>query len=157
MRFLSRRELLTTTALTLAALPAMSYGAIIRGAQPWQPQQSAPPVPVTSGLWRYFTASEGAAVEALVDRLIPPDAETRGGKDLGCAVFIDRQLAGDYGSFVGWYMSGPFQNGTKEQGPQSSTTPAQQYRKALAALDQDCRQRFAGNPSPHSRPNSKTS
>ena len=48
--------------------------------------------------WAFFTAEEGAAVEALVDRLIPPDAETPGGKDCGCAVFIDRQLAGDYGS-----------------------------------------------------------
>jgi Gluconate 2-dehydrogenase subunit 3 len=37
---------------------------------------------------------EGAAVEALMDRLIPPDPDTPGGKDTGCAVFIDRQLAG---------------------------------------------------------------
>ena len=32
-------------------------------------------------------------------------------------------------------MSGPFQDGTKQQGPQSPVTPAQHYRKALAALD----------------------
>jgi gluconate 2-dehydrogenase gamma chain len=38
-------------------------------------------------------------VEAIVDRLIPADELTLGlgGKDLGCAVFIDRQLAGQYG------------------------------------------------------------
>jgi gluconate 2-dehydrogenase gamma chain len=45
----------------------------------------------------YFTADEGAAIEALVDRLIPPDPQIPGGKDAGCAVFIDRQLAGPYG------------------------------------------------------------
>jgi hypothetical protein len=38
-------------------------------------------------------ARGSAAVEALVDRLIPPDPETPGAKDCGCAVFIDRQLA----------------------------------------------------------------
>lgn len=78
-----------------------------------------------------------------MDRLIPADELSPGGKDCGCAVFIDRQLAGPYGRFDGYYMSGPFQKGTKEQGPQSSVTPAQQYRKALAALDAACRQKFA--------------
>jgi gluconate 2-dehydrogenase gamma chain len=76
-------------------------------------------------------------VEALVDRVIPPDPETPGGKDIGCALYIDGQLAGPYGSFEGPYMSGPFQKGTKEQGPQSPVTPAQ-YRQALAALDRHC-------------------
>ncbi len=33
-------------------------------------------------------------MEAIVDRIIPPDPETPGGKDAGCAVFIDRQLKG---------------------------------------------------------------
>ena len=32
-----------------------------------------------------------------MDRLIPPDPDTPGGKDTGCAVFIDRQLAGALG------------------------------------------------------------
>ena len=31
-------------------------------------------------------------------------------------------------------MSGPFQKGTKQQGPQSPVTPAQQYRKALGRV-----------------------
>jgi gluconate 2-dehydrogenase gamma chain len=43
-------------------------------------------------------------------------------------------------------MSGPFEAGTPQQGPQSSVTPAQQYRQALAALDQHCRGAFGGNP-----------
>src|SRR5581483_1580485 len=34
--------------------------------------------------------------------------------------------------------------GTKQQGPQSSETPAQHYRKALAALDNACRGKYAG-------------
>ncbi len=41
-------------------------------------------------------------------------------------------------------MSGPFQKGTKEQGPQSAITPAQHYRDALAALDAACHKKFGG-------------
>jgi gluconate 2-dehydrogenase gamma chain len=39
-------------------------------------------------------------------------------------------------------MIGPFQEGTKQQGPQSALTIAQQYRKALAAFDAACREKF---------------
>jgi gluconate 2-dehydrogenase gamma chain len=42
---------------------------------------------------------------------------------------------GPYGHFGGLYMKGPFQHGTKEQGPQSDVTHAEHYRKSVAALD----------------------
>jgi gluconate 2-dehydrogenase gamma chain len=41
-------------------------------------------------------------------------------------------------------MRPPFQGGTKQQGDQSALTPAQRYRKGLAALDKYCRDAFAG-------------
>jgi gluconate 2-dehydrogenase gamma chain len=118
--------------------------AIIKGGLPWKPGSADPPMPVTPSGWHYFTPNEAATVEAFVDRLIPPDPETPGGKDTGCAVFIDRQLAGPYGRNENLYMMGPFQQGTKQQGPQSPLTAAQQYRKALAALDSACRSKYAG-------------
>src|SRR6202012_3206258 len=96
------------------------------------------------GGWRYFTAHEAATVEALVDRLIPPDPETPGGKDSGCAVFIDRQLAGPYGRQDGLYIRPPFKTGTKSQGQQSEGGPTRQYRDALAALDRACKSKYAG-------------
>jgi gluconate 2-dehydrogenase gamma chain len=108
------------------------------------PDRTAPPQAVAPEGWLYFSADEAAAVEALVDRLIPPDPETPGGKDAGCAVFIDRQLAGPYGHFGGLYTSGPFHDGTKEQGPQSPVDPAEHYRQALAALDKHCRATYEG-------------
>ncbi len=101
---------------------------------------------MTPNGWHYLSPHEAATVEAFVDRLIPPDPETPGGKESGCAVFIDRQLAGPYGRFEGYYMSGPFREGTKQQGPQSPVTPAQHYRRALAALDAACREKYAGKP-----------
>ena len=57
-------------------------------------------------------------------------------------MFIDRQLAGPYGRNEAFYMMGPFQEGTKQQGPQSALTTAQQYRSALAAFDIACRNKF---------------
>ena len=138
---INRRQILGSLAAALAASPLRSQAAVIQGELPWSPQRN--PLPSRDGEgWHYLTPEEAAAVEALVDRLIPPDPETPGGKDAGCAVFIDRQLAGAYGNSEGLYTSGPFHEGTKEQGPQSATSPAEQYRAALAALDQHCRQQF---------------
>jgi gluconate 2-dehydrogenase gamma chain len=110
----------------------------------WDPNDSEPPVPAPAGPWRFFTPEEGSAVEALVDRLIPPDPQWAGGKDAGCAVFIDRQLAGPFGDSRGLYMRPPFDENAKGQGPQSPLTPARRYRNALAALDTYCRDGFAG-------------
>lgn len=142
---INRRVLLGSSALTLLALHAQLAGAaIIKGGLPWKPGSGDPPPPLTPHGWHYFTAQEAATVEAFVDRLIPADPETPGGKDCGCAIFIDRQLAGPHGRFEGDYMSGPFIAGTKQQGPQSPITPAQHYRTALAALDKACRERLGG-------------
>jgi gluconate 2-dehydrogenase gamma chain len=140
----TRRQLLGSSAIALLVMSQSAPAAIIKGGLPWTPGAADPPTPVTPGGWHYFTRQEAAAVEALVDRLIPPDPETPGGKGCGCAVFIDRQLAGPYGRAESMYMAGPFQPGTKQQGPQSPLTPAQQYRKALAALDSACRSKFGG-------------
>ena len=133
---LSRRELLATTAVWLLFSTTSAQALIVQGKLPWAPNAGAPPTPLRPGPWVYFTLEEGAAVEALVDRLVPPDPQTPGGKDAGCAVFIDRQLAGPYGSAQGLYMRGPFADGTPEQGLQSPVTPAERYRQSLAALDE---------------------
>jgi len=140
----NRRQLLATSAIALLLIPQAARAALIKGGLPWKPGAADPPTIVRPGPWHFFTAQEAATVEAFVDRLIPADDLSPGGKDCGCAVFIDRQLAGPYGRFDGYYMSGPFHKGTKQQGPQSPLTPAQHYRKALAALDDACRQKFGG-------------
>jgi gluconate 2-dehydrogenase gamma chain len=83
-------------------------------------------------------------MEALADRIIPPDPQTPGGKDAGCAVFVDRQLAGSYGKQDGLYLRPPFQAGLQNQGHQSEGGPRQQYRQGLAALDRACKSEYAG-------------
>ena len=142
MHQLNRRQLLASSAIALLLSSRAAHATLIKDGLPWKPGAADPPAAVTLDGWHYFTPQEAATVEAFVDRLIPPDPQTPGGKDCGCAVFIDRQLAGPYGRNEGYYMMGPFQEGTKQQGPQSALTIAQQYRKALAAFDTACRDKF---------------
>jgi gluconate 2-dehydrogenase gamma chain len=144
----TRRELLGTSAVALLLGSRAARATIIRDGIPWKPGAANPPTVVTPGGWKFFTPDEAATVEAFVDRLIPADELSPGGKDCGCAVFLDRQLAGGYGRFEGYYMSGPFQQGTKEQGLQSAITPAESYRSALAALDRAVRGKFGGKSFP---------
>jgi gluconate 2-dehydrogenase gamma chain len=133
-----RRDFLSTAA-SLIGSGLAARAATIEGALPWEPNAGVPPQPARPGPWHYFTGTEGAAVEAIADRIIPPDPATPGGKDAGCAVFIDRQLAGPYGRQEGLYTRPPFMKGIRQQGPQSEAGPAQQYRTGLAALDRYCR------------------
>jgi gluconate 2-dehydrogenase gamma chain len=134
---LRRRDLLAGTALVLLE-QGVARGAILKGQLPFEPAAEHPIYPPTSGGWRFFSAPEAAMVEAIADRLIPPDPQTPGGGQAGCAVFIDRQLAGPYGSNSGLYERPPFVKGTPSQGEQSATTPAQLYRTGLAALAAWC-------------------
>lgn len=137
MNKVSRRNLITGTALALIGEKVARAG-VVAGRLPWEPNAGSPPQAVAEGPWIFFTAAEGAAVEALVDRIIPPDPQTPGGKGAGCAVFIDRQLAGPYGRDEGLYDRGPFIKGTKTQGPQSAKNQGELYRSALAALEHYC-------------------
>ena len=140
----SRRTLLASTAMLLVARAAAGRTLVGGTGMPWRPFAGDPPQQFKPGPWVFFTPEEGAAAEALVDRLIPPDSETPGGRDCGCAVFLDRQLAGAYGSSQGLYMSPPFLQAIPEQGLQAPSTPAQLYRRMLGALDDFCRATYAG-------------
>jgi gluconate 2-dehydrogenase gamma chain len=139
----SRRELLASTVFFIAGHASTRAGEIA-GQLPWRPGAGAPPESIFPGPWIYFTPEEGIAVEALADRIIPPDSETPGGREAGCAVFIDRQLAGPYGRQEGLYVRPPFLKGMKQQGPQDEAGPTRQYRTGLAALDQHCRANYGG-------------
>lgn len=134
MADLTRRDLIVGTALALIA-ESTARGSIISGQLPWHPTADAAPETALPGPWQFFNASEAVTMEALADRIIPSDPQTPGGKQAGCAVFIDRQLAGPYGREEGLYNEPPFTKGTKEQGHQTADGPAATYRKALSALD----------------------
>ncbi len=126
---LRRRDLLASSAMALVLAACAGPASL--------PPPAAEAAP-------FFTAEEAATIAAAVDRLIPPDAATPGGREAGCADFIDRQLAGPYGRSADLYMRPPFAEGIPQQGPQSPLTPARRYRQALAALATYCRNAYAG-------------
>ncbi len=148
----TRRQFLSTVAITLftgAAGP--SFARSISGNLPWEARAANPPVQVTPGGWLFFTPAEAQMVEAIADRVIPADELSVGGRDAGCAVYLDRQLAGAYGLSSRLYTKGPFLPGLPTQGYQGAEAPAQRYRLALAALetwvkDNKGGQAFAGLP-----------
>jgi gluconate 2-dehydrogenase gamma chain len=138
-----RRELLAGAAY-LAVTTSSARATVIFDHLPWTPNAGTPPTATAPGPWLFFTGDEGRAVEALADRIIPPDSETPGGKDSGSAVFLDRQLAGPYGRQDGLYIRPPFMKGARNQGRQSEKGPAQEYRENLAAFDKACKAQLGG-------------
>ena len=141
---LSRRSLLYSTAAFLLVSATSGSARTISGAMPWSPGTATPPLPVRPGPWMFFTADEASLIEAAVDRLIPPDDRGPGGKDAGCAIFIDRQLAGPYGHAAGLYTRPPFMPGVATQGYQLPDSPAARYRAGLKALADSVKERFGG-------------
>jgi gluconate 2-dehydrogenase gamma chain len=142
---MKRREFLTSiTALGVASsIPTLAQAEVVNGGQPWQPGKvQTPPAPPRTGGLQYLTQHEFDTVAAIAERFIPADDLSISGKEAGCAIFIDRQLAGDYGNAVAVYRLGRFVKGTPEQGPQSPLTPAQRYRLGIAALDTATQKQF---------------
>ena len=86
----------------------------------------------------WLTLPEQAFIEAAVARLIPADELGPGAKEAGVSYFIDRQLAGAYGTMARNYRQGPWPEGTPQQGYQSRLMPQEVYRAAIAEIDAYC-------------------
>jgi gluconate 2-dehydrogenase gamma chain len=140
----TRRLLLTSATAFIFVGTTLARARTLSGSLPWEPGMATPPALVRPGPWMFFTADEAALIEAAVDRLIPPDSRGPGGKDAGCAVFIDRQLAGPYGRSEGLYTRPPFMPAAATQGYQLPDAPAARYRAGLKALADYIKSNFAG-------------
>ncbi len=140
---ISRRRLISASAagLTVAAVSG-AHATSITGIPRWMLFDHNSPVINHSPSLQFFTAEEATEVDAIVSQLIPADHYSCNGKDAGCTVFIDRQLAGFYGDASRNYMRGPFQQGTAAQGDQSPLVPRERYRLGLAGLNAYCRQQY---------------
>ena len=141
----NRRDFLKTVGTVGATGIAAAVGGetVIDGQSPAASDRPRPPgspaaAPV-SHAYTFLTAPEAAFIEAAVDRFIPADELTPSGTDCGVAVFIDRQLAGAWGSGDRTYMQGPWQKGVPTQGYQSPLTPAEFFRAGIAASNTYCR------------------
>jgi gluconate 2-dehydrogenase gamma chain len=87
----------------------------------------------------FLTQPEIAFLDAAVERLIPTDELGPGGKDAGVTVYIDRQLFSSWGTHGRNYRSGPWLEGTPEQGFQSRLTPQEIYRVGIREINDYCR------------------
>lgn len=89
-----------------------------------------------------LNATEFAFITAAVNTLIPADELTPSAADCGVAIFIDRQLAGAFGSGARLYRDGPFLPGKPEHGYQLSLTPREFFRAGIAASNDWTRKHF---------------
>ncbi len=101
--------------------------------------QAAREVPVAEYKPEYLNPAEYAFVMAATARLIPSEGEGPGAIEARVPVFIDRQLAGDFGTAADLYMEGPFTpDADPNLGTQTPLTPAEIYREGIAAFDIWC-------------------
>ena len=116
----------------LKGASAVAATAVLPGCNSAQSKDA--PAPQT---YTFFNSEEAAFVETAVARLIPADDLGAGALEAGVPFFIDRQLSGAWGAGAGLYRAGPWQRGVPEQGYQLPFTPAELFRNALRAINQD--------------------
>lgn len=103
--------------------------------------QSAPPSADPLPGYIFFSSDEAAFVETMVNIMCPADEFTPNGVDCGLALFMDRQLAGDFGRGAKRYMRGPWQQGKPQHGYQLPLTPEQYFRAGVEGANLECRKR----------------
>ena len=137
---LSRRRFLqAVSALGLTQLLPHSQYAQVAPDLPQTPEYDAPTRPRglsrVRGVYTFLTVPEARFVESAVARLIPADELGPGALEAGVPYFIDQQLQGRFGLAAKWYMQGPWQTGTEQQGYQLKLTPQELYRVCIPAVD----------------------
>ena len=141
---LSRRRFLGAGTLIALSSPLANAATVTGGSgTPWTPDVASPPPKIDPNQWGFFNKKEKVMVDALVETLIPADELSPSGKDAGCTVFIDRQMAGRYGQGSRLYMNGPFgANPLPTQGRQTPLSPAEEFRRGLTSLQSYCTNKY---------------
>jgi gluconate 2-dehydrogenase gamma chain len=94
---------------------------------------------------RFFSAPEALVIGAMADRIYPSDSNGPGATEIGVVQYIDRQLAGAWGSGERMYRQGPFTTPTDTgHGWQYALTPGDAYRVALVSLGDYTTAKYGG-------------
>ena len=134
--------LLPVAALSTAPAVAQSATASSPAAGATPASASAPaPVAPNAG-YTFFGPGEAAFVEALMNLMCPADSLTPSGTDCGLSIFIDRQLAGDFGKGGRLYSQGPWLPGKPQHGYQLPLKPAEFFTAGIAAANGVAHARF---------------
>jgi len=86
---------------------------------------------------RFFTEPEARVVIAACERIFPADESGPGATQAGTMVYIDRQLAGPYGSDSHRYTKPPFVPSLPGHGYQGRANPQETYRAGIPTLGAD--------------------
>jgi gluconate 2-dehydrogenase gamma chain len=86
---------------------------------------------------RFFTATEGTAIQAAAERIFPTDESGPGATEAGVVIYIDRQLASPYAKDKYRYTKGPWIESIPEHGYQGRENLQEIYRAGIASLGED--------------------
>jgi gluconate 2-dehydrogenase gamma chain len=93
----------------------------------------------------YLTQPEVRFLDAALSRLIPADELGPGAKEADVSYYIDRQLCSVWGTHGRNYRSGPWLDGTPQQGFQSRLIPQEIYRAGIYETNQYCAKQYGKN------------
>jgi gluconate 2-dehydrogenase gamma chain len=137
----SRRAFIVGAAGVAALLPMTA----VRRAE----AQAAANAPATAGNapstpagYTFFGPDQATFVEALMNVMCPADALTPSGTDCGLSIYIDRQLAGDFGKGGRLYQQGPWLPGKPQLGYQLPMKPAEFFAAGITAASAAAMTRF---------------
>ena len=134
-----RRAFLKRAVAGSAAAAAGTAGVVL----PETPGVQAQATATTAAGYAFLNLDEAAFIEALVDHMVPADALTPKGTDLGINVYIDRALAGAWGKGDRLYTQGPWKPGLPSQGYQLPLTPAQLFRAGIDGCNAYCKKTYS--------------
>jgi gluconate 2-dehydrogenase gamma chain len=138
-----RRHFLKSVATATGTIP-FTHGVLAAGAVaatlPAQAQTAPATAPAADPTVGYvcFSRDEAAFVETMVNVMCPADEFTPNGVDCGLPIYIDRQLAGDFGRGLKRYARGPWMQGKPQQGYQLPMTPEQYFKAGIEAANTAC-------------------
>jgi gluconate 2-dehydrogenase gamma chain len=130
-----RRDFLKGAGAAGTAAASVLTGALTSPAQAQTPANASTLPPPPNEALLTLTATEAAFLGAAYDTFIPADKLSPSGTDCGLVAFIDRQLAGAWGSGARLYRSGPFVKGTPAQGYQLPLTPREFFAAGIKATN----------------------
>ncbi|MDQ3396468.1 MAG: gluconate 2-dehydrogenase subunit 3 family protein [Deinococcota bacterium] len=142
-----RRFLQAIGALGLAqVMPGLEVQAQATPPLPDTMRYTPAPVPRALGSLQqactFFNPHEAAFIESAVARFIPADDLGPGALEAGVPYFIDQQLQGSFGLGAKWYLQGPWDEGTQEQGYQLPLSPQALYRIGIPAVEMHCEEAY---------------
>lgn len=126
---MKRREFIELSAKAMGGLLiyGLAGGYAVKAAQAGKVQ-----VPL-----RFFTQAQAKVIMAACERIFPADESGPGATQAGAMVYIDRQLAGPYGTDKYRYTQPPFVESSPEAGYQGKENPQQIYRAGIEKLGTD--------------------